>query len=205
MPIDEARQAKVIALAQILLRDEPDETKRSPSAIGETVRLAALTAKVARDSYDEAEAVASALRAVPVVVPGDDMDRAEAPDEHVARERVRLHRRQLPREGDDLDAVGASREQPFDALVGAREPWHGLAAQHLARVRVVGDDDRLGADHPRLPHRLRDERRVADVDAVEGAVRDDGARRLSHRRRGRRPALLLPPPRPRRRLRAPSA
>ena len=82
MPIDEAKQAKIIALAQILLRDEPDETKCSPSAIGETVRVAALTAKVAPDGYDEAEAVAELLRRFSRWVPNDAA--LSDPDDHDA-------------------------------------------------------------------------------------------------------------------------
>ena len=58
MPINDTLQAKVITIAQILLCDESDETKRSPSAIADTVRRAALTAKAAPDQHDEAAAVA---------------------------------------------------------------------------------------------------------------------------------------------------
>lgn len=71
MPIDDAKQVKVISLAQILLRDEADETKRSPSAIGETVRLAATTARVAQEDYDEAEAIAELVRRFSQWVPDD--------------------------------------------------------------------------------------------------------------------------------------
>ena len=71
MPIDDALQAKVITIAQILLRDESEETKRSPSAIAETVRLAALTAKVAADQYDEAAAVSELVRRFSQWVPND--------------------------------------------------------------------------------------------------------------------------------------
>jgi len=71
MLIDDALQAKVITIAQILLRDESEETKRSPSAIAETVRLAALTAKVAPDQYDEAAAVAELVRRFSQWVPND--------------------------------------------------------------------------------------------------------------------------------------
>jgi hypothetical protein len=71
MPIDDAKQAKVISLAQILLRDEADETKRSPSAIGETVRLAATTARAAPEDYDEAEAIAELVRRFSQWVPDD--------------------------------------------------------------------------------------------------------------------------------------
>lgn len=80
MPFDQAKQAKVIALAQILLRDEPDETKRSPSAIADTVRLAAMTAKVAPDDYNEAEAVAELVRRFSQWVP-DDAELSD-PDGH---------------------------------------------------------------------------------------------------------------------------
>lgn len=71
MPIDDAKQAKVISLAQILLRDETDETKRSPSAIGETVRLAAVTARIAPEDHDEAEAIAELIRRFSQWVPDD--------------------------------------------------------------------------------------------------------------------------------------
>ena len=71
MPIDDALQAKVITIAQILLCDEPEETKRSPSAIAETVRLAALTAKVAPDQYDGSAAVAELVRRFSQWVPND--------------------------------------------------------------------------------------------------------------------------------------
>lgn len=71
MPIDDAKQAKVISIAQILLRDETDETKRSPSAIGEMVRLAATTAKLGADDYDEAEATAELVRRFSQWVPDD--------------------------------------------------------------------------------------------------------------------------------------
>jgi hypothetical protein len=80
MPSDPAKQAKVIALAQILLRDEPDETKHSPSAIADTVRLAALTAKAAPDDFDEAEAVAELVRRFSQFVPNDAA--LSDPDDH---------------------------------------------------------------------------------------------------------------------------
>ena len=71
MPIDDALQAKVLTIAQVLLRDEPEETKRSPSDIAETVRLAAMTAKVAPDRYDEDAAVAELVRRFSQWVPND--------------------------------------------------------------------------------------------------------------------------------------
>lgn len=71
MPIDETKQAKVIALAQILLRDETDEAKRSPSSIGEMVRLAAMTARISSDDYSEIDATAELVRRFSQWVPED--------------------------------------------------------------------------------------------------------------------------------------
>lgn len=80
MQFDPAKQAKVIALAQILLRDEPDETKHSPSAIADTVRLAAQTARASQDQYDEAEAVSELVRRFSQFVPDDSA--LSDPDDH---------------------------------------------------------------------------------------------------------------------------
>lgn len=81
MPFDQAKQAKVVALAQILLRDELDETKRSPRAIADTVRLAALTAKVGSDDFDESEAVAELVRRFSQFMP-DDTSLHDRDDRH---------------------------------------------------------------------------------------------------------------------------
>lgn len=67
----EAAQSKVVSIAQILLRDEPEETTRSPSAIAEMVRLAALTSKLGPDQFDEAAAVAELIRRFSQWVPND--------------------------------------------------------------------------------------------------------------------------------------
>jgi hypothetical protein len=64
-------QSKVISIAQILLRDEPEDTTRSPSAILDKVQLAALSLRATPDSYDESEAVAELVRRFSHWVPND--------------------------------------------------------------------------------------------------------------------------------------
>lgn len=64
-------ESKVVSIAQILLRDEPEETTRSPSAIGEMVRMAALTLKAAPGSFDEQTAVTELVRRFSHWVPND--------------------------------------------------------------------------------------------------------------------------------------
>ncbi len=71
MSAPENMQMKIISIAQILLRDAPEETTRSPSAIAESVRLAAMTLRAAPDSFDEEDAVAELVRRFSHWVPND--------------------------------------------------------------------------------------------------------------------------------------
>ncbi len=62
MTINEALQAKVISIAQTLLKDEPDESKRSPSLIAEKVAIAASLFSGAKDQVDKDAAVSELIR-----------------------------------------------------------------------------------------------------------------------------------------------
>lgn len=64
-------QAKVISIAQTLLRDEPDEAKRSPSLIAEKVAIAAMLFKSMATDIDEPAAVAELVRRLSHWIPGD--------------------------------------------------------------------------------------------------------------------------------------
>jgi hypothetical protein len=64
-------ESKIISIAQILMRDEPEETTRSPSAIAEKVRLASMTLKAATGSFDEQAVVAELVRRFSQWVPND--------------------------------------------------------------------------------------------------------------------------------------
>lgn len=71
MSASESIQTKIISIAQILLRDAPEETTRSPSAIADHVRMAAMTMKAAPNEYDEDAAVAELIRRFSHWVPND--------------------------------------------------------------------------------------------------------------------------------------
>ncbi|WP_419204698.1 Z1 domain-containing protein [Bordetella trematum] len=71
MSVPESMQIKIISIAQILLRDAPEETTRSPSAIAESVRLAAMTLRASPDSFNEEDAVAELVRRFSHWVPND--------------------------------------------------------------------------------------------------------------------------------------
>ena len=144
MPFDQAKHAKVIALAQILLRDEPDETKRSPSAIADTVRLAAMTAKVPADDYDEAEAVAELVRRFSQWVPDDaELSDPDGHDDWLVADRKKNWRywqrlqsyleRSLPIEV--VDALDRSTDGILGQLEDPRKPgsWdrRGLVVGHV--------------------------------------------------------------------------
>lgn len=64
-------ESKIISIAQILLRDEPEVTTRSPSAIGDMVRMAAMTLKAAPGRFDEQAVVAELVRRFSHWVPND--------------------------------------------------------------------------------------------------------------------------------------
>lgn len=71
MSTSESMQTKIISIAQILLRDEPEETTRSPSAIAHSVRVAAMSMKAMPSDYDEEAAVAELIRRFSHWVPND--------------------------------------------------------------------------------------------------------------------------------------
>ncbi|BDB22680.1 Z1 domain-containing protein [Cupriavidus sp. P-10] len=71
MSVSESIQTKIISIAQILLRDAPEETMRSPSAIADNVRIAAMTMRAAPGDYDEEAAVAELIRRFSQWVPND--------------------------------------------------------------------------------------------------------------------------------------
>ena len=63
MADSDALQLKVISIAQTLLRDEPDESKRSPTLIAEKVAIAAsLFGDAGKSQIDQAAAVAELIR-----------------------------------------------------------------------------------------------------------------------------------------------
>jgi hypothetical protein len=64
-------ESKIVSIAQILLRDEPEETTRSPSAIADKVRLAAMTLKIPAGSFDQESIVAELVRRFSHWVPND--------------------------------------------------------------------------------------------------------------------------------------
>ena len=144
MPIDEAKQAKVLSIAQILLRDETDETKHSPSAIAETVRLAAMTAKVAPGDYDEEEAVAELVRRFSQWVPDDaSLSDPEGHDAWLVSDRKKNWRywqrlqsyleRSLP--VDVVDSLDRSTDGILGQLEDPKKPGHwdrrGLVVGHV--------------------------------------------------------------------------
>ena len=138
MAIDDALQAKVITIAQILLRDESEETKRSPSAIAETVRLAALTAKVAADQYDETAAVEELVRRFSQWVPNDSA--LSDPNEHddwltAARKRDWRYWHRLQRY--------LERSLPVDVVEALDKSTDGIIAQ-LEDPTKKGQWDRRG-------------------------------------------------------------
>lgn len=67
----DALQTKIISIAQILLRDSPEETTRSPDKITDMVRLAAATLRATQSDYDEAKVVAELIRRFSHWVPHD--------------------------------------------------------------------------------------------------------------------------------------
>ncbi|WP_247315507.1 Z1 domain-containing protein [Ralstonia pseudosolanacearum] len=71
MSVSESIQTKIISIAQILLRDASEETTRSPSAIADNVRMAAMTVRAAPGDYDEEAAVAELIRRFSHWVPND--------------------------------------------------------------------------------------------------------------------------------------
>ncbi|AXK66969.1 Z1 domain-containing protein [Burkholderia sp. IDO3] len=71
MSTSESIQTKIISIAQILLRDAPEETTRSPSAISENVRIASTMMKASPSDYDEGAAVAELIRRFSHWVPND--------------------------------------------------------------------------------------------------------------------------------------
>ena len=63
MADSDALQSKVISIAQTLLRDEPDESKRSPTLIAEKVAIAAsLFGEAGKSRIDQPAAVAELIR-----------------------------------------------------------------------------------------------------------------------------------------------
>jgi hypothetical protein len=64
-------ESKIVSIAQILLRDEPEETTRSPSAIADKVRLAAMTLRVSPDGFDQEAIVGELVRRFSQWVPND--------------------------------------------------------------------------------------------------------------------------------------
>lgn len=62
MTVDAKIQAQIVLIAQTLLRNEPDESKRSPSLIAEKVAIAAALFPAGKEQVDQAAAVSELIR-----------------------------------------------------------------------------------------------------------------------------------------------
>ena len=126
--------------------------------------------------------VAARAAAEAVVEADHDGARLEPPDEHVAHERLGLHRRHVPREGHDDGRVDARLGDEREPLLEARQrEGRPRGLEHLERVRVERTGERHEPVPPRLAHGGREDRAVAEMDAVEDAERDGalaGVRRV---------------------------
>ena len=120
--------------------------------------------------------VAVAVTAEVEVVADDDHLRVEAVHEHSFDERLRRLCRLALVERDDHDRVDSRGGEQFHLLVGARQQSRGrLRADDGCRMPIEGDDRRHRTERFSTLTNVIDHGLVAEMDAVVGTDRDDGA------------------------------